>query len=200
MRASHFIGPEPGSTTLGILAGGRATRLGGLDKAWLVRDGIPQVLRCHRAFESVTCAALVSANRTPERYRRYGLSVVADAGTGDRGPAAGLEALAAACRTVWLLTVPVDLVEFESTVAHRLMGEAGPDGAFVRDAEGVQPLVAVWRVDALRATLRPLAGGAYAVHALHARLAMREVVFAGLRLGNLNRPDDLLAAGIVSSN
>ena len=31
-------------TTLGILAGGRATRLGGRDKAWLERDSTPLVI------------------------------------------------------------------------------------------------------------------------------------------------------------
>ena len=34
--------------TVGILGGGRATRLGGADKAWLIRDGQPQVLRLAR--------------------------------------------------------------------------------------------------------------------------------------------------------
>ena len=32
--------------TLGLIAGGSATRLGGLDKAWLARGGVPQVLHC----------------------------------------------------------------------------------------------------------------------------------------------------------
>jgi len=39
-----------GEVTLGILAGGRASRLGGRDKAWLQRDGVPQVLRIARRF------------------------------------------------------------------------------------------------------------------------------------------------------
>jgi len=34
----------PSDVTLGLLAGGRATRLGGVDKAWLLRDGEPQAI------------------------------------------------------------------------------------------------------------------------------------------------------------
>ena len=43
---------ERGALTLGILAGGRATRLGGRDKAWLQRDGVPQVVRIARRFDA----------------------------------------------------------------------------------------------------------------------------------------------------
>ena len=49
--------------TLGILAGGRATRLGGRDKAWLTRGGVPQVLRIARRFGAECSAVCVSANR-----------------------------------------------------------------------------------------------------------------------------------------
>ena len=38
----------PGGVTLGLIAGGRATRLGGIDKAWLLRDGVPTSLNCLR--------------------------------------------------------------------------------------------------------------------------------------------------------
>lgn len=196
MRNAPPAGPGPHNTTLGILAGGRASRLSGLDKAWLIRDGVPQVLRCHRALSGVTRATLVSANRSPGLYRTHGLSVVSDRPPDDRGPIAGLESLADVCRSEWLLTVPVDLVEFEPSVATRLMDDAGGEGAFARDANGVQPLVALWRVAALRAVLPTLAGRAYAVQALQTELGMREVPFIDMRFGNLNTPVDLIEAGV----
>ena len=55
-----------GDITFGILAGGRATRLGGRDKAWLERDGVAQVLRLIQRFGAGTGAVLVSANRAHE--------------------------------------------------------------------------------------------------------------------------------------
>lgn len=200
MRDAWRTPPQPCNTTLGILAGGRASRLGGLDKAWLVRDGAPQVLRCERALTAVTCATLVSANRSQARYAEHGLAVVPDAGRGDRGPVAGLESLAAACESEWLLTVPVDLLEFEPIIARRLMDAADADGAFARDADGVQPLVALWRVAALRAALQRAAGAACAVQAVQAGLRMREVGFDATRFGNLNTPADLHAAGVGAAD
>ena len=66
------------ATTLGILAGGAATRMGGRDKAWLERAGIPQVLRWQRRFAGHVDALLVSANRDEARYRGHGLVAVRD--------------------------------------------------------------------------------------------------------------------------
>ena len=59
--------------TLGILAGGRATRLGGIDKAWLQRDGRPQVLRLARSMRARAEDIIVSANHDVERYAQAGL-------------------------------------------------------------------------------------------------------------------------------
>ena len=69
---------ERGAVTLGILAGGRGSRLGGRDKAWLARDGIPQVLRIAKRFDAECGAVLVSANRDLSRYAAHGLTAVAD--------------------------------------------------------------------------------------------------------------------------
>ena len=53
MSAGGQAAVAPREITLGILAGGRATRLGGRDKAWLPVAGIPQVLRWQRRFAAV---------------------------------------------------------------------------------------------------------------------------------------------------
>ncbi|MFC0677773.1 molybdenum cofactor guanylyltransferase [Lysobacter korlensis] len=188
--------PGPADTTLGILAGGRGVRLGGVEKAWMQRDGIPQVLRCHAAFREVTCTALVSANRDLPRYRAHGLLAVADSAPAGRGPVAGLAALVAQCRTEWLLTVPVDLVDFDPSVALCLFEASDADGAVALDEDGVQPLVALWRTAALRDCVRALPGLDVAVRTLQARLKMSEVALAGQRFGNLNTGGDLRAAGV----
>jgi molybdopterin-guanine dinucleotide biosynthesis protein A len=187
----------PHELTLGILAGGRASRLGGVDKAWLVRDGLSQVQRWQRRFALEVSAILVSANRDPARYAACGLQVVADRQDVGAGPAAGLESLAAACTTPWLLTLPVDLFGVNDCLLPTLAAERGADGAWAQDADGPQPLVALWRVDALRGVLASIPVRDAAVRGLQSRLDMRAVTFAGVRLGNLNTPDDLRAAGIT---
>lgn len=186
-------------TTLGILAGGRASRLDGIDKAWLQRDGVSQVQRWQRRFESSVDAILVSANRNLPLYAQAGLQVVEDRFLG-AGPLAGLDALVQACTTRWLLTLPVDLVGVNDCLLPTLRAGTDTDGAFAQDDDGNQPLVALWRVAALRAGLtRGLEANDYAVHRLQAGLAMASVRFTGVRFGNLNTPDDLLAAGVDRS-
>jgi len=185
--------------TLGILAGGRATRLGGCDKAWLERDGVPQVLRVARRFAGEVSGVLVSANRPDARYPAHGLTVVADR-IPDVGPLGGLDALAAACATPWLLTIPVDLVGVNECLVPTLIASAGNSGAFAQDDDGLQPLVALWRVEQLlRAAPQALKAGEYAMQALQERMDMACVRFTGVRFGNLNTPADLVAAGMATS-
>lgn len=185
------------ATTLGILAGGRATRLGGIDKAWLQRDGIPQVVRIARRFAPEVEATLVSANRDLERHADHGLVAVADVVTG-AGPIGGLHALAQACRTPWLLTIPVDLVGVNECLLATLRAHVGERGAFAFDEDGPQPLVALWRAASLRTALSSaMAAGERSVQALQQALEMHPVRFAGVRFGNLNTPADLQAAGLT---
>ena len=188
----------PGGVTLGLLAGGRATRLGGLDKAWLSRDGLPQVQRWQRRFAGEVDAMLASSNGEAAPYAPLGIAVVADRVHG-AGPLAGLDALACACTTQWLLTLPVDLVGVNECLLPSLHAAAGEHGSMARDDDGPQPLVALWRVERLRdAAATALAEESFAIHALQARLGMHEVRFAGVRYGNLNTPADLRAAGVIA--
>ncbi|MCD9026990.1 NTP transferase domain-containing protein [Luteimonas sp. BDR2-5] len=195
MSASHA--PAFPDVTVGILAGGRASRLGGLDKAWLVRGGVPQVLRWQRRFAAESGHFLVSANRDLPRYAAHGLTAVPDR-VPDAGPLSGLDALAAATATPWLLTLPVDLVDVNDCLLRTLVHHAGTHGAHARDADGVQPLVALWPVAALReATRTALASQDFAVRSLQQVLGMQCVRFDGVRFGNLNTPEDLDDAGIA---
>ena len=183
-----------GDVTLGILAGGRGSRLGGRDKAWLQRDGIPQVLRIARRFGSECSSTLVSANRDLHRYDEHGLATVADR-VADIGPLGGLDALASACATRWLLTIPVDLVNTNDCLL-RTLASVGGEGAVSEDDDGLQPLIALYRVQPLRdAVAAAIATNAFSIQALQARIPLPRVRFTGLRFGNLNTPEDLHLAG-----
>ncbi|MFS8137020.1 MAG: molybdenum cofactor guanylyltransferase [Thermomonas sp.] len=182
--------------TLGILAGGRASRLGGRDKAWMQRDGVPQVLRLARRFDAECAAVLVSANAHLERYSEQRLDAVSDTLCGV-GPIAGLQALANRCTTPWMLTLPVDLIGTNECLLRTLSKAAdGCDGAVAEDDDGLQPLVALYRVQPMRVAIdAALAAGDHAVQAMQARMGLVRVRFAGVRFGNLNTPADLQAAG-----
>ena len=184
------------TVTLGILAGGRGSRLGGCDKAWIVRDGKTQVERMARRFERDVARVLVSANRDPEKFAALGFDVVADRVTG-LGPLGGLDALAHACTTPWLLTVPVDLV-FVNDCLLPTLANAGGQGASVEDDDGPQPLIALWQIDALRSSFprrREPGLADLSVQSLQTELAMPRMRLAGVRFGNLNTFDDLAAVG-----
>lgn len=186
---------SPESITLGLIAGGAGSRLGGIDKAWLQRGGVPQVLRLARRLSGETSSVLASANRDLPRYLDAGLTAIPDR-RADIGPIAGLDALAVACTTPWLLTLPVDIVDVNDCLL-RSLAAAGGEGAFAIDDDGAQPLVALWRVAALREAVSvALAGNEIAVHVLQARMGLTGVRFAGFRFGNLNTPADLAAAGV----
>lgn len=198
---------EPVATpkiTLGILAGGRATRLGGLDKAWLHRDGVPLVLGWSRHFQTQVAQILISANAQLPRYAQKGLHALPDRIRVDdadpwHGPLAGIDALLAACTTDWLLTLPVDAQRLPDDYVEQLWQSRDADGSAAADASGPQPLFALYRVESVRPVVEgALRAGDFAVHRLQSRLALARVDFDDLRFGNLNTLDDLAAAGIAA--
>ena len=182
--------------TLGILAGGRASRLDGLDKAWLERDGVPQVVRIARRLDSQVATVIASANRNMARYIDHGITPVADRQAGV-GPMAGLDAISRICRTPWLLTIPVDVIGVNECLLQTLAAEASTTGALAIDDDGPQPLVALWRIDALRDGIESaIASRDFTIHKLQDQLKMARTRVIGVRFGNLNTPADLIAAGM----
>jgi len=194
------VSPAPAAAdiTLGLLAGGRGSRLGGIDKAWLERDGVPQVLRLARRFPAETGRVLVSANRDLPRHAEAGLATIVDRLPPGSGPLAGIEALACACGTPWLLTLPVDIFDANDCLVRTLVACRDADGAVAEDADGLQPLVALYRVAALREVLpAALASGELSPRRVQQQLRMARVGFTGVRFGNLNTPQDLAAVHVV---
>ncbi len=188
-------GVSPDTVTVGLLAGGRGTRLGGVDKAWLERDGQSQVAWLAGQLARHAWPVLVSANTHPGRYHALGLHAVPDRRP-DQGPLAGIATLADACQTPWLLTLPVDLVALDPGL-DALVAMAGAAGGVAEDDDGLQPLVALWDVARLRPAIDAALGvGRLAVHDLQARLGMPACRLTGMRFGNLNTPRDLADAGL----
>jgi len=186
----------PGDVTLGILAGGQGSRLGGIDKAWLHRDGLPQVLRWQQRFQHETAAILISSNRPGPRWQQHGLTTVPDRHP-DCGPLSGLDALAYACQTPYLFTVPVDLIDIGPGLLQALVANASGAGAAAEDRDGPQPLLALWNLAILKAHLAAaFTTGDYSIRRLQQRLQMPTYDWQGAPFGNLNTPADLAAAHI----
>lgn len=134
-----------------ILAGGQGSRVGGLDKGMLPVLSEPLVAQVARSLRRQAGTILISANRHVAEYAAYG-EVVADRIDGFRGPLAGIDAAIAACRTPWLLTVPVDCPRPPEDLMPRLRAAAeaaGACGAAARTEAQREPLFAIYRVAAL---------------------------------------------------
>lgn len=106
--------------TAGILAGGRATRMGGIDKGLVELGGRAMVGYVLEALRGQASRVLINANRSVDEYRRYGVPVVGDGQAGFLGPLAGISALMGVAGTRWLLTAPCDSPRVPPTLGPRL--------------------------------------------------------------------------------
>ena len=112
-----------------VLAGGRGTRMGGVDKGLQNFHGVPLALHALRRLQPQVGQVLVSANRHLDAYAAFGAPVCSDTLADHPGPLAGFLAGLAHCRTPWLLTVPCDTPLFPTDLAARLAQAAERTGA-----------------------------------------------------------------------
>lgn len=165
--------------------------MGGADKALMEVEAKPQLQRILDSMSPGFEHQLVSYNRAPPQDSRWRRLVwVADARSDFEGPLAGLESLLLAAATPWLLTLPVDIAWPSRRIAGSLL--AGKAGRVLVDAEGLQPLVALWPVQQARGVVgAALDRGERAVHAVLDALAMERISIAPQRIGNLNTAQDI---------
>lgn len=125
-----------------ILAGGRASRMQGADKGLLELNGKPLVVHVIEQLRPQVTNICISANRHLAQYRHYGWPVITDSEEGFLGPLAGIYSALLACRSEWLLTVPVDCPFLPEDLVLRL-SQAVSSGhhpvAVVHDGTGLQP-------------------------------------------------------------
>lgn len=103
-----------------ILAGGRATRMGGVDKGLVTVAGRPMVEHIIERLKSQTAALLINANRSHDQYARYDLPVVADRIGDYAGPLAGMASGLQSATTPWIISVPCDSPLVPSDLVARL--------------------------------------------------------------------------------
>jgi len=198
--------------TLGlVLAGGRATRMGGGDKTLLKVGGTTILERVLARIRPHCTAIVLNANGDPSRFAAFGFPVVADEVPDFAGPLAGILAgLEWAARThpaiEWIASVPGDCPFLPRDLIPRLHEARIAEAkklACTRSGEWRHPVVALWPV-ALRADLR---------HALFDEDLHKIELFTG-RYGvavaewpdrpvdpfmNVNTPEDLAAAADIAA-
>lgn len=112
-----------------VLAGGRGTRMGGVDKGLQHFRGVPLARHALLRLQPQVGTALLNANRNLSTYAAWGAPVWPDGLADYAGPLAGFLTGLAHCPTPWLLTVPCDTPLFPLDLAARLAAAAERDGA-----------------------------------------------------------------------
>lgn len=190
------ISEQARSITVAILAGGAATRLGGLDKGLvclLERPLIAWVIEALALEPGQPC--LIIANRNLDQYERYAPTYPDQCREDFAGPLAGIAVALGACATTWLYTVPVDCVR-----PRRQVLEALWVASMTRDAQVVvahdgarrQPLFALYRSTLADSATLALAAGS-GVKRWQDSLDILEVDLSDLpgeAWLNLNTPED----------
>jgi len=108
-----------------ILAGGRSTRMGGQDKAWVTLAGKPLLAHVVTRLAPQVDALVISTNAAPEPFAVYGFPLLADRIPGYAGPLAGIHAGLAAYPDQFLVAVAVDLPILPADLVARLQAGLG---------------------------------------------------------------------------
>lgn len=103
-----------------VLAGGRGSRMGGVDKGLQPHAGRALVAHVLERLRPQVGPLLVNANRHLEAYAAFGVPVCSDRTDERPGPLAGLEAGLACATTPWLACVPCDAPLLPTDLVARL--------------------------------------------------------------------------------
>ncbi|MBW3806159.1 molybdenum cofactor guanylyltransferase [Aeromonas jandaei] len=193
-RSESPSSPFPVSAV--ILAGGRATRMGGEDKGWVELAGRPLIAHVLERLRPQVDEILINANRSHDRYQALA-PVISDDNRDYLGPLAGMQAGLAAARHDWVLFVPCDGPALPTDLMSRFRAALTPTTELVvaHDGDWLQPVVALLHTALLPSLSAALAEGERKIDIWFARHNMAVVSFADQpdAFINLNSPDDLAA-------
>ena len=178
-----------------ILAGGKARRMGGIDKGLVSIHGRPMVNYVIDALQPQVATLLLNANRSHDAYREFGLPVVADADRDFRGPLAGFASGMRAAETPYVAVAPCDSPLLCSDMVQRLYGALQRDRARIavaHDGSRLQPVFALLACTLLDDLTGHLADGGRKIDDWYARhgYAVADCSDVPESFLNINAPDD----------
>ena len=122
-----------------VLAGGRGSRMGGVDKGLQNHLGMPLALHCLLRLQLQVGSAMLNANRNLGAYESMGVPVWPDSQADFAGPLAGMLVGLEHCETPWLVTVPCDTPNFPTDLVERLAAAAQAEDAEIAMAATREP-------------------------------------------------------------
>ena len=157
---------DPNEITGLILAGGRGSRMGGIDKGLQNHHGVPLALHALLRLSPQVGHLLVNANRNLGAYEAMGAPVWPDPLPDYAGPLAGFMAGLEHCETPYLVTVPCDSPMFPLDLVQRLAQALEANGADIAMAATLedgqlrtQPVFCLMRSAVLESLVRFTQGG-----------------------------------------
>ena len=181
-----------------ILAGGRGSRMGSVDKGLQLFAGKPMVAHVLERIAPQADEIIINANRSINEYAAFGHRVIADAIDGFAGPLAGLHAGLTQVTTPLIVTAPCDSPFLPMDLVARLllaMEKEHADLAVAKTYDQVHPVFCLVKRD-LEPHLRAfLETGQRKIDKWYATLNVVEVQFDDQEaaFANINTEDELRA-------
>lgn len=186
-----------------LLAGGRATRMGGGDKSLHSLAGRPILAHVIERVRPQVSVLLLNANGDPARFQGFGLPVEGDVIEDFAGPLAGIltglewaGAHAPGCR--WVASFPTDAPFLPEDLVRRMVAAVGAEDAHIGCAASggrTHPVVGLWPVGLAGDLRRAMTeDGVRKIDRWTARYRVAYVEYAAEPVDpffNVNRPGDL---------
>ncbi|MEJ2344560.1 MAG: molybdenum cofactor guanylyltransferase MobA [Gammaproteobacteria bacterium] len=195
---------NPGAVTGVVLAGGRARRMGGLDKGLVPLNGRPMIEYALHALRPQVADIVINANRNHSRYGAYGYRLIADQMGDYSGPLAGMASAMSIVTTPYVVTVPCDSPLIAPDLVERLqqaLRAREADLAVAHDGQRMQPVFALLPVRLLDNLREFLAAGERKIDRWYAQhtVALADFSDAGEMFINVNTPEerDAVAAQVA---
>ena len=145
-----------------ILAGGRAQRMGGIDKGLVELLGKPMIAYVVERLRPQVGEIVINANRNLDDYRYWSQTVIKDSVGEYDGPLAGMASGLEVARTKYILACPCDSPLLASDLAKRMYlqcMEKQAEVAVASDGERLHPVFLLIHRTLLPSVLSFLAAG-----------------------------------------
>jgi molybdopterin-guanine dinucleotide biosynthesis protein A len=185
-----------------ILAGGRAQRMGGIDKGLIPFLGKPLIESAITRLKQQVGPILINANRNITKYAIHGYPVIMDETPDFSGPLAGFSAGLKVCKTPYMLTAPCDSPLLPKDLGSRLAAEMVRGDfelvyASSKEADGkvwAQPVFCLMRSNLNQSLEAFLQKGDLKIDRWFKALKSSTVVFDDTQaFANVNTPEELKA-------
>ncbi|AYH07926.1 molybdenum cofactor guanylyltransferase MobA [Pectobacterium parmentieri] len=177
-----------------ILAGGRATRMGGHDKGLIALNGVPLYLHALSRLKAQVDEIIISANRNQDVYAQSGYRVIDDSDATFPGPLAGILSGLHASTSEWVIFVPCDVPAFPLDLVHRLCQARGEaNAAYATDGERPHPTLLLINKNLIESLEAYLHLGNRKLMLFMEQVGAKTVLFNDQpeAFHNLNSPEDL---------